>query len=476
MKDFNKLRVVVIGAARQGIAISRYLVDHGACVTLNDRCTVDQLSTALDALSDLSHRNNALHWVLGGHPISLLDHTDLICVSGGVPLTLPLLREAQGRGIQLTNDSQIFMEKAPCRVVGITGSAGKTTTTSLLYRITQEISDPATAGFRRAWVGGNIGSPLIKYVDEMSPDDLAIMELSSFQLEMITHSPQVAAILNVSPNHLDRHITMDAYRSAKSRILEFQSEQDLAILGRDDPGAWSFRHDVRGKLISFGVTELPEYQTGVSLSGNTIEWRSIKEGTDKADTERDAVILSCKDIPLRGAHNLQNVMAACGIAAGLGFPFDAINRGIANFKGIPHRLEFVRTWGGADWYNDSIATAPERAIAAIHSFEEPLVLLAGGRDKNLPWDKFAELVRKRVDHLVVFGEAAAKIQQSIQLSKADRLSMDCCDSLQDAVQLASKLVEPGDIVLLSPGGTSFDEFTDFEERGRCFTRWVRELS
>jgi len=476
--DYKNMRIVVVGAARQGMALSRYLVEHGANVVLNDRRSVDQLSHALDALADLSKRDNSLQWVLGGHPQSLLDQADLVCVSGGVPLTLPLLQEAQAKNIPLSNDSQIFLEVAPCKVVGITGSAGKTTTTSLFYQITQEVDDPISHGFRKAWIGGNIGSPLIKDVDQMSSDDLAIMELSSFQLEIMRKSPQVAIVLNLSPNHLDRHGTMDAYRSAKAHILGYQNKNDLAILGRDDPGAWGMRSSVQGRLVSFGKSVMKYEQEGTFLSGDSIYWEG-KENHARRTAEnslgRSVRVISQKDIPLRGEHNLQNVLAASAIAMAIDFPPEAVSSAIKKFKNIPHRLEFIRSWGGADWYNDSIATAPERSIAAIKSFDEPIVLLAGGRDKDLPWDDFVDLVRSRVDHLILFGEAAEKIHNSFPFSGQNHLTIERCASLQDAVKLASEIIEPGDVVLLSPGGTSFDEFTDFEERGNYFTKWVKEI-
>jgi UDP-N-acetylmuramoylalanine--D-glutamate ligase len=468
MMDFKDLHVVVVGAARQGIALSRFLIEHGAYVLLNDRRKVDDLSAALDALADLSNGNGSLQWVLGGHPLSLLDQADLICVSGGVPLTLPLLVEAQKRNIPLSNDSQIFLELAPCKVVGITGSAGKTTTTSLLGNIAQQINDRKAAGFREVWVGGNIGSPLIANVDQMTTEDLAIMELSSFQLEIMRNSPQIAAVLNLSPNHLDRHGTMKAYRDAKSRILEFQGKEDLAVLGRDDPETWSMRSQVQGNLVTFGLSELDRNQAGIYLADDEIYWRL-------ADHSGDVHLMSRENILLRGEHNLQNVMAACSLAASLGFPVEAMSAGVHNFLGVPHRLEFIRKWGGADWYNDSIATAPERSIAAINSFEEPLILLVGGRDKKLPWEEFVDLSRRRVDHLILFGEAAEKIAQAFDPSGNDRLTITRCDNLMDGVQVAAEIVNPGNVVLLSPGCTSFDEFTDFEERGECFAHWVREL-
>lgn len=335
--------------------------------------------------------------------------------------------------------------------------------------------------YRKVWVGGNIGTPLISMLHEMQPDDLVVMELSSFQLELMNRSPQVSAILNITPNHLDRHGTMEAYTAAKARILDFQTAEDVAVLGRDDRGAWSLAQKVKGRLLSFGFSELPNGHCGVSLYGDAVYLREASGATE-------IYVLAVQDIALRGMHNLFNVMAASAIAAGAGLPVRAIRQGVRGFIGAPHRLEFVRSWGGADWYNDSIATAPERTMAAIRSFEEPLVLLLGGRDKNLPWDDLAMLALRRVDHVIVFGEAADLIVKAFERaanylqseavvgsSGQGLQSITRCANLRQAVEIAAQIVQPGDVVLLSPGGTSFDEFKDFEERGQCFAQWVREL-
>jgi UDP-N-acetylmuramoylalanine--D-glutamate ligase len=461
MDNWQGKRVVILGAARQGQALARYLVGHGALVTLNDRRRPEEMTAVMNSLADLG-----LRWELGGHPLSLLEGTEMLAVSGGVPLDNPLVVEAQRRAILLTNDSQVFMEAAPCKIVGITGSAGKTTTTMLVGRIAQA---DRSGMFRRAWVGGNIGDPLINHVDEMVAEDVAIMELSSFQLEQMTTSPHVAAILNITPNHLDRHGTMEAYTAAKARILAFQSPQDVAVLGRDDPGAWGLQGQVRGKLLSFGFTPPA---TGA-------EGGMLRDGDFFLGMQGSETLLPIRDlIELRGEHNRLNVLAACTIALAAGFSPQAMRAGVSGFKGAPHRLEFVRERNGASWYNDSIATAPERTMAAIRSFEEPLVLLLGGRDKKLPWSDLADLIHRRVDHVVLFGELAAKISAVIGPTVAGErpFSLVRCESLRDAVQAASRAAKPGFVVLFAPGGTSFDEFTDFEERGESFRKWVQELS
>lgn len=459
MNNWKGKRVLVIGAARQGQALARYLALQGADVILNDQNPEAEMQAARQALADLP-----LTWALGGHPMELLKNTDMLCVSGGVSLTLPLVQEAQRRGLPLTNDTQVFMELCPCPVIGVTGSAGKTTTTTLVGRIAQAaLSSP-----RRAWVGGNIGQPLIAYVVEMQPDDLVVMEISSFQLEQMTISPWVAAVLNITPNHLDRHSSMQVYTAAKARILAFQGKQDTTVLDREDPGAWDLAGQVRGRLVSFGLAQPPAGNNGTYVKEGVIYLQS---------GDAAAALMPLAAIRLRGEHNLLNVLAACAIAYAAGLPAAAMQAGIQGFEGVAHRLQFVRTWRGADWYNDSIATAPERSMAAIRSFSEPLVLLAGGRDKKLPWEEFTALAHQRVDHLVVFGEAAGLILEAIGPVQAGQrpFTITACQTLQEAVQAAANLVQPGDVVLLSPGGTSFDQFRDFEERGECFEKWVKEL-
>jgi UDP-N-acetylmuramoylalanine--D-glutamate ligase len=456
--DWTNTRVLILGAARQGLALARWLALHGARVTLSDMRSESELRVARESLAEYP-----IDWALGGHPLELLDSTDVLCLSGGVPLTLLIVVEAMKRGIPLSNDSQIFMEIVPCKTIGITGSAGKTTTTTLVGNMARN------AYGEKAYVGGNIGDPLINYVDDMKDDDLAILELSSFQLDQMTISPNIAAILNVTPNHLDRHGTMDAYTAAKARILAFQSEKDTAVLGRDDRGAWSLRDKVRGKLYTFSLDELEEGWDGTYLQDGLLNLR---------DGDAYLPLILREKISLRGDHNVSNVLAAFAIGHAAGFPLDAMLEAAEEFRGVPHRLELVRELRGVRWYNNSIATAPERTMAAIRAFDEPIVLLLGGRDKDLPWEDLMQLVDKRVDHVVLFGEAAEKIETTARTLglRGNGATLTRVGSMREAVLRAAEVAESGDVVLLSPGGTSFDEFKDFAERGERFREWVLELS
>ncbi|MHB8777537.1 MAG: UDP-N-acetylmuramoyl-L-alanine--D-glutamate ligase [Anaerolineales bacterium] len=455
--NWNGTRTLILGAARQGTALARWLSRHGSNVTLSDSRPAGEFKAARAALADTN-----VEWAVGGHPLELLDKTDVLCLSGGVPLTLPIVKEAVKRGIPLSNDSQIFMEIAPCRTIGITGSAGKTTTTTLVGEMAKR-----TYG-NHAYVGGNIGDPLINYVDEIKAEDVAVLELSSFQLEQMTISPNISAVLNITPNHLDRHSTMEAYTNAKARILEFQTGKDTAVLGYDDPGAWNLRDKVKGDLLTFSLNDLHEGLNGAYLHEGLLNLR---------DGNAYMPLLLREKIKLRGDHNVSNALAAFTIGHAAGFKLDDMLEAVEEFRGVPHRLEFVRELRGVRWYNDSIATAPQRSMAAIHAFDEPIVLMLGGRDKNLPWNEVARLICERVDHLVVFGEAAKMIQKIVAGIGGERsVDIHCVKTLRDAIALAAEIAEAGDIVLLSPGGTSFDEFNDFSERGEVFRKWVLELT
>jgi len=460
VRDWQGKRVVIIGLARQGKALAQFLSQKGVEVVVSDQQSAEQLGPAIKELAAYE-----LTYQLGSHPSSLLEGTDVLFLSGGVPGDLPLAVEARKRGIELANDTQLFLEACRAPVIGITGSAGKTTTTSLVGRM----AEIAFAGSeRRAWVGGNIGRPLLNDLDEIKSDDLVIIELSSFQLELMTMSPHIAAVLNLTPDHLDRHGSMEVYAAAKKRILANQLKDDIAVVRHDDPLTWEMRSLVQGRMIAFGWEQPVDDKESAYVRDGVLR---LMYG----DVEHE--ICSVDKVALRGRHNLMNLLAASALASAAGLPIEAMSEAASDFQGVPHRLEFVRRVQGADWYNDSIATTPDRALAAVRAFVEPKVLLAGGQDKDLLWETFAREVVRRVDHLILFGEVAQKIEHYIKDAAKDdtKPTLVICEGLADAVQAAAEVAEEGDVVVLSPGGTSFDEFSNYEVRGEKFRALVEEL-
>jgi UDP-N-acetylmuramoylalanine--D-glutamate ligase len=459
MENWLGKRVLILGAARQGQALARFLSQQKASVILNDKRNNEQLSDTVKKLSAFG-----VEWILGDHPLTVLERVDIVCVSGGVPLDLPIILEAQKRKLPITNDSEIFMEEVKAPAIGITGSAGKTTTTTLVGKIAQKAILPP----RKTWVGGNIGLPLVEYLSEIKPQDLVILELSSFQLEQMTISPHIAAILNITPNHLDRHGTMTSYIAAKTRILDFQNSNDIAILNREDSGSWDRRPQIKGRLLSFGMNKPLPSENGFFVDKNII---SLQEESTVYP------VMPVDLIRLRGLHNLYNVLAACTISHAAGLSFAAMNEAVKEFTGVEHRLELVRVRNGVTWINDTIATAPERTLAALNSISEPIVLLLGGRDKNLPWDILAKKIHQQVKQVVVFGEAAPKILAAIQQVKPGGVlrEVHTASSFDEALHISERIACPGDVILLSPGCTSYDAFQDFEERGNYYKKWINQL-
>lgn len=458
-------KILILGAGRQGQAAARFMLARHASLTITDSASAEKLQPVLDEFA-----GEPIHWVLGAHPFSLLDGLDFIIVSGGADLRQPLLAEAVSRGIALVNDTEIFMRESAVPIIAITGSAGKTTTTTLVGQI-------ARAGQQRlrpntdVYVGGNIGNPLLPLVDKIQPDDTVILELSSFQLDLVAHSPHIAAVLNITPNHLDRHGTMEAYIHAKSNILRFQRPQDLAVLNRDDANSDALRSSVHGNLVTYGFT--PIHQSGAAREKIAV---CADETTIYAIIDGKRVdILGFDEVSLPGRHNLSNVMAAAAITLCAGFDVEAIRAGVIGFTGVPHRLETVGVIGGVRYINDSIATAPERTLAAVEALSnEPMILLLGGRDKKLPWDKLAGVLHANAKAVITFGEDGSMIADVIESSPANTgvLTIRRATTMFDALEKSKSIATEGDVVVLSPGGTSYDAFKDFEERGEQFRQWV----
>lgn len=493
--SFAGRKVVILGLARQGMALARFFATGGARVTVSDAAPAEKMNHEMAALSDLS-----IEYALGGHPLSLLDDCALLCLSGGVPAQLEIVQTAVERGIPLSNDSLLTFQAATALGLGpriaVTGSSGKTTTTTLVGLMLQ-------AQGQTAHVGGNIGTPLVDRLDTIESNEPLVLELSSFQLELFDNmvawgsfdgiGPQVATITNITPNHLDRHGNMAAYAAAKLNLLRTMQPGSTVIVNLDDPvtsrlappvkrakrkklpADWRLDDmlaEARAALLEQGVQIVPVSRLvnpgeGVWLEGDTL----MVEG--EAVVTRD-------EVPLLGDHNISNLLTAMAIAYAAGVKTAAMAEVARTFTGVSHRLEKVEEHEGVTWINDSIATSPERAVAGMRSFDTnhyTLILLAGGKDKNLPWDTFASEAVSRVNFLIGFGASGPMIVRAVQERArfGQQKAPNCAvvQRLDEAIELAARIAGPNSIVLLSPGGTSYDAYKDFEERGEHFRQLVR---
>jgi UDP-N-acetylmuramoylalanine--D-glutamate ligase len=438
-------RALVIGLAREGLDLSRFLVAHGASVAVTDRKSEAELRDATTQLG-----TQGITYRLGGHDVQDVQGVDVVYSSPGVPPEHELLQAARRHGIKTSSLVELFFALCPAPIVGITGSAGKSTTTSLIGEMLERAA-------RDVFVGGNIGRPLLGRVLEMRPTSWVVMELSSFQLEPLMTSPHIALVTNVTPNHLDRHPSMEAYWAAKGQILAHQGPNDWAVLNADD--MWTQRYRANGRVLRFSLEGTVE---GAYLANDNLMLLGEP-------------LLSAGDVPLRGRHNIANVLAAMAAAHAAGIERSAMAEAIIGFKGVAHRLQTVAERDGVVYVDDSIATAPERSIAALQAYHEPLVLIAGGRDKHLPMDEWARLIVRRVKHVVLLGEMSPLVLDALRKADSSYTQVSQAASMDEAVHQAAGAASSGDVVVLSPGGTSYDMYQDFEERGHDFARAVQAL-
>ncbi|MCL5958862.1 MAG: UDP-N-acetylmuramoyl-L-alanine--D-glutamate ligase [Chloroflexi bacterium] len=454
MGNFSGKRATLVGLARTNISLARFLVDQGADVTFSEMKTEDELKPEIEALQGLPVRLS-----LGGHRDQDILGADVIFVTPGASRSIPCLVRAQDRGIPISSEIELLFELCPAPIIGITGSSGKTTTTTLVGEILK-------ADGRHVLVGGNIGTPLIDRLDEIGADSWVVLELSSFQLEYMARSPRIAAVTNITPNHLDRHATFEAYVEAKKNIVRFQRPGDCAVLNLDDPESCGLAPDAAGGVLFF--SRFSEVREGAFLRDDAILVRYM--GLERT-------ICTVAELGLRGKHNVENALAAAATSTAAGAKPSSIAAVLTSFTGVEHRLELVREVGGAKFYNDSIATTPERTIAGLRSFDEPIVLIAGGKSKHLPLDTLVEEIGSRVRVLILMGELGHEIDEAIGAGKVSNSpERHWFPTMAEAIARAIQVAAPDDVVLLSPGGTSFDEFRDFEDRGNRFKQLVREAS
>jgi len=450
---FNGLRgrrIAVLGIGVSNRPLIRMLLSRGLQVLACDRTPREKLEPEV---LELERAGAALH--VGGGYLDGLE-ADVVFRTPGMHPNIPELVRLKNRGAEITSEMEAFFEVCPCRIIGVTGSDGKTTTTTLIAKILEH------AG-RRVYVGGNIGSPLLPLAEEMAPDDLAVVELSSFQLMTMERSPQIAVVTNLAPNHLDMHKDMAEYVAAKENIYLHQDSSGKLIVNMDNAITDSFAAKARGRVEKFSRLGIPE--NGVYLKDGVI-FRNGSKLMDQAD------------ILIPGLHNVENYMAAACAVEGLATDTD-IDAVARTFGGVEHRIELVRTLDGVRYYNDSIASSPSRTIAGLHSFSQKLILIAGGYDKHIPFDVLGPEVCAHVKTLVLCGATAEKIRRAVEAAPAYRQGFPEiveAKTLEEAVVMARRHAAAGDVVTLSPACAAFDQFKNFMVRGEKYKEIVTGLS
>ena len=448
-------KVAIIGLGVSNIPLIDYMHKYGAKVTVFDNRIIEDIpKETLKKITDY-----AIDFSFGPNNLSKLKDFDIIFRSPSCLPTVPELVKEANRGEIITSEIELLMKLCPCKVIGVTGSDGKTTTTSLIYEILNK------NGYN-CYLGGNIGTPLFTKLEEMQPEDIVVLELSSFQLMGMEISPDISVITNITPNHLNVHSSYEEYIDAKKNIFKYQDEKGIVVLNYDNKLTKEAAKEANGKVIFFSSQN--KLDDGIILDGDT-----IKECNDKLRRH----ILNTNSVNLRGTHNFENICAAVAATKSLVDIDDAV-KAIKEFKGVQHRLEFIRELDGVKWYNDSIGSSPTRTIAGLNSFDERIVLIAGGYDKHLDYKPMAKPILEKVDTLILIGDTAAKIFDVVK-EEAEKQGKDIkiymCDEFKNIVEVAKKTAKPGQIVLFSPASASFDMFKNFEERGNKFKELVNNL-
>ena len=446
--DLAGKRVLVVGLARTGLVVSLFAAGYGATVTATDEKPETELSEAAAKL-----RAAGVKLELGGHTPATFLEQDLIVLSPGVPAKLPALELARARGIPVWSEIELAWRLLRGKLVAITGSNGKTTTTALVAHILRTAGIPVL-------VGGNIGVPLLSLVESSADSSVTVAEISSFQLEAIeAFRPEIGVVLNLTPDHLDRHASFEEYAAAKMRLLENQLDRDAALLNADDP---EITKRMPSRPHVYWFSRQKRVAEGAFLRDGQIFFRA--EGAEVPLARRD-------QISLRGEHNVENVLAACAAAYLAGAAPAAIATGVQTFRGVEHRLEFVAEIGGVTFYNDSKATNVDAALKAIEAFPGPVLVILGGKDKGSPYTPLRAALQERARLAILIGAAAEKIAAEL----AGAVPVENAGTLDRAVGLAFKRARPGDTVLLAPACSSFDQFENYEQRGRVFKDAVAKL-
>ncbi|MCR4434437.1 MAG: UDP-N-acetylmuramoyl-L-alanine--D-glutamate ligase [Clostridiales bacterium] len=449
-------RIAVLGMGISNRPLIKFLLQTDVQITAFDRRTAEELEQELEELEGLN-----IQYSLGKDYLCNLKGFDIVFRTPGMRYDLPELLRAREEGAEITSEMEVFFELCPAKIIAVTGSDGKTTTTTLIYKMLEE------SGYH-CWLGGNIGTPLLNRIEEIKETDLVVLELSSFQLQTMKRSPHIAVVTNVSPNHLDVHKSMEEYVEAKKNIFKFQSQSDKVILNYDNPVTREFASQTAGQVLFFSRKNALD--RGLVLKDG---WLTNK------DRDRELKLVKSEEIAIPGEHNVENYLAAAAAVSDY-VKLEAVARVAKTFKGVEHRIEFVREIGGVRFYNDSIASSPTRAIAGLNSFNQKVILIAGGKDKNIPYDILGQAIAEKVKVLILIGQTALKIKAALKAEiektgKGKDIPVVECNSYEEIVSTAYRLAEPGDVVLFSPASTSFDMFKNFEERGNRFKELVNKL-
>lgn len=449
-------KVAVLGIGISNIPLIKYLINLGVDVTAFDKSSEEKLSDAFTQLEGLP-----VKYSLGADYLTRLEGFDMIFRTPGMRPDLPELVDAVSKGAELTSEMEVFLKLCPAQVFAVTGSDGKTTTTTLIYKILTE------EGYN-CWLGGNIGTPLLSRIDEVVESDKVVLELSSFQLMTIKDCPSVAVITNISPNHLDVHKSLQEYIDAKRNIFSNQTKEDKLILNYDNEITRSFIYEARGECIYF--SRLNNLDEGIVYDNDRIV---VKKG------QTETVIVEGDNIKIPGLHNIENYMAATAATIDYVKP-EAIKKIAQTFNGVEHRIELVRELNGVKFYNSSIDSSPSRTIAALKTFKDRVILIAGGKDKGIPYDPIGQIIAEKVKCLLLIGATASRIEEAFnnyihQTDIESDVKIIHCHNYEEIVKSAYSEAEPGDCVILSPASTSFDMFKNFEHRGNVFKELVNKL-
>lgn len=447
--DLKDKKVLVVGLARTGAAAVRFLNRHGARLKVSEAKSARELEAAGSELADLP-----IEWEYGGHTLSFFGDADLIVVSPGVPMNIEALAKARARGIPVISEVELAFRFLRRPLIGITGTNGKTTTTTLIGQMLK-------ASGKSAFVGGNIGNPLIGFAGGPQEEEWVVAEISSFQLEgIVDFRPHISVLLNITEDHLDRYANFQEYIQAKGKIFQNQGKEDYALLNADDSATFQFAHRIKPQVHLFSRERA--VPTGCFLKKGAIFFQGGDGNKERFELRR---------LKIRGAHNLENLMAAIAVGKICGCLADSIQKVIEEFPGLEHRLEWVRDLDGVSYFNDSKGTNVGALVKSLLSFKEPILLIAGGKDKGGDYRPLQELIADRVKGMALIGETRKRMFEALGgLTETVKL-----DTLKEAVHWTSSRASPGDVVLLSPACSSFDMFENYQERGKSFKSIVQDL-